>query len=308
MKWKEISLRTTLEAQELIADILERLTGEGVSVDDPSDVRFVVEHEKFWDYIDEKLLKDDSSVFVRGYVEEEKLDKVLSELNGELDKIKSEGFIDVGNLSVTIGEADDEDWFNNWKKYYDVIHIGKIVIVPEWIDYAAKEGEAIVRIRPGAGFGTGEHESTRMCLKFLDGLDVKGRDVVDVGCGSGILSVAAVKCGAKSAYMTDLDENAVKSSRENIELNGVSGECVAECRDLAEGVTGDVVFANITADILIRLSERITKLVRPGGYVILSGIIRSRLHEVIQAYEAAGLTVERIAEDGEWNAVLTRWI
>ena len=299
---------TTCEAQELIADIMENVTGEGVSVADKTDLDYVMDHDKFWDYVDPSALTEDERVTVKGYVKESELDAILLELNARFGEIKSAGFIDAGELTITVGEVDDEDWFNNWKRYYDVIHVGNIAVVPEWIDYEPRDSETVVRIRPGAGFGTGEHESTRMCLMLLDGIDVTGRRVVDVGCGSGILGVAAVMKGASEAYMTDIDENAIKSANENIRLNGVADRCRAVCTDLAEGVEGHVVFANITADILIRLADTVTELVTRGGYIILSGIIKKRLSDVLEAYDRDGITVERVVDLGEWHAVLLRWI
>lgn len=185
------------------------------------------------------------------------------------------------------------------EKYYKPIVTKHVTIVPTWIKYDKKDGERIMRLDPGMAFGTGSHATTRMCLELMD---VDGKDVIDVGCGSGILGIAAKIAGAKSVYMCDIDEQAVEFARKNAELNDV--EATIEKADLLEGdMTADFIFANITADILMRFSKSIGKHLRENGTIVLSGIIDSRLDEVIQCYESAGYEiVERMAID-DWRAL-----
>ena len=200
---------------------------------------------------------------------------------------------------ILLGEIDAADYENEWKKYYNPIKTKNITIVPTWIEYKASEGEKIMRLDPGMAFGTGSHATTRMCLELME---AEGKDVIDVGCGSGILGIAAKICGAKSVYMCDIDEQAVEFATRNAELNKV--DATIEKADLLEGdQQADFIFANITADILMRFSKSIGKHLRQNGTIVLSGIIDTRLDEVIQCYEEAGYEiVERMAMD-DWRAL-----
>ncbi|MDE6302996.1 MAG: 50S ribosomal protein L11 methyltransferase, partial [Clostridia bacterium] len=211
--------------------------------------------------------------------------------------MKEAGGIAYGELIED--EIDAADYENEWKKYYKPIPTRNITVVPTWIKYQAGENERVMRLDPGMAFGTGSHATTRMCLDLLD---VEGKDVIDVGCGSGILGIASKICGAKSVYMCDIDNQAVEFSRKNAELNGVEAEI--ECADLIAGErTADFIIANITADILMRLAGDIGKHLRGDGEIVLSGIIDSRLDEVIKCYNNAGYAiVEQCAMD-DWRAL-----
>ena len=199
---------------------------------------------------------------------------------------------------ILIGDIDAADYENEWKKYYNPIKTKHITIVPTWIDYNASKGEKIMRLDPGMAFGTGSHATTRMCLELMD---VNGKDVIDVGCGSGILGIAAKICGAKSVYMCDIDEQAVEFARQNAALNHV--DAVIERADLLEGDRqADFIFANITADILMRFSKSIGKHLRKGGIIVLSGIIDTREAEVVQCYRDAGYEIIERQSIDDWRA------
>ncbi|NLZ25759.1 MAG: 50S ribosomal protein L11 methyltransferase, partial [Clostridiales bacterium] len=202
-------------------------------------------------------------------------------------------------------DIESEDWENEWKKYYKPIKTKNITVVPGWIDYTPSDGEKIIRLDPGKAFGTGEHATTRMCLELMP--DVKGKKVLDIGCGSGILGISAKLCGADDVYMCDLDPDSVEFSKQNADINGV--ELTVEKADLLEKteLKGDVIFANITADILIRLSEGIIKHLNDGATVILSGIIESREDDVKKAYEKLGLKLMDRMEEGDWRALKYLW-
>lgn len=217
-------------------------------------------------------------------------------LEANLAELKKNG-VQFGEILK--GEIDAADYENEWKKYYNPIKTKNITIVPTWIEYNPEKDEKIMRLDPGMAFGTGSHATTRMCLELMD---VEGKDVIDVGCGSGILGIAAKICGAKSVYMCDIDAQAVEFATKNAELNNVVA--TIEKADLLEGEQqADFIFANITADILMRFSKSIGKHLRENGTIVLSGIIDTRLDEVIQCYQSAGYQiVERMAID-DWRAL-----
>ncbi|MDE5548795.1 MAG: 50S ribosomal protein L11 methyltransferase, partial [Clostridia bacterium] len=181
---------------------------------------------------------------------------------------------------------------------------GRVTIVPEWIDYEAEEGEYIVKIDPGMAFGTGEHESTKMCLNLLQAIGMEGKSVIDVGTGSGILALAAAKLGAIAVDAYDIDDNAVKSAKENCILNGLQDKIVVENANLLDKTAGkfDVVLANITADVLIMLSQSLGDYMKKDGIVIISGIILKRENDVKYAFEKAGFTITERINMGEWVA------
>lgn len=250
-----------------------------------------------WDYIDDSLKIDDKKVFVSGFYDE---GKNLSSLNQKLDLLKANAAVDVGSLETSVSVNRTEDYENVWRQFYTPIEIGeKLVVVPKWLKHS-DNGRNAVYIDPGMAFGTGKHETTSMCLKLLDSTDLQDKTVADMGCGSGILGIAAMKLGAKSCMMNDIDPQAVKAAKENAELNGV--DCTILLGDLKnDGEQFDVIIANITADVLIRLSSVIESMAKKGTTVILSGIINERADDVVKAY-GKFLLKDRI-KDGEWQAL-----
>lgn len=306
MKWYEITLTTTHEGSELFSDILFSAGVSGVSVYDRQDILSLREGGVIWDYIDEKLLENaDERVYVKGIIGEESKNEIIQSIEDNIAEMRKISPFNLGSGEIIVTEIDDEDWRNEWKKYYKPIVTRSVTVVPEWIKYDAKEGERLLWIEPGMAFGTGEHETTKMCLDFLGDIEICGKSVIDVGAGSGILGIAAVLCGAKSAYMCDIDSTAIVTARKNAELNMVTDCCVIELSDLLNKKTkADLIFANITADILIRLSGTIADYLNGGGKIILSGIIHDRLDDVKNAFEKAGLRLVGQERLGEWNALL----
>jgi len=209
-------------------------------------------------------------------------------------------------LEITRRVVEGDDWLEIWRKHFRPLHIGaSVVIVPEWIDYDKEDGEVIIKLDSNMAFGTGEHETTSMCLKLLQDYLKEGDVCIDVGCGSGILGIAAVKLGAKLAYLTDIDDIAVKSAKHNCLNNGVSAKAVVAHSDLLNDaeIKGDIMLANITGEILCRLAPSIPKNLKNGGTLILSGIIESRLDMVIKAFTAQNLKLEKKVKEGEWFAL-----
>lgn len=298
MKYLQVTICTNHEASDLISYLLIEAGSEGTAIKDSKDVAELTKSGVIWDYIDEKLLTEDERVYVSGFFD---VNKDLRELYRSLDQLKTS--FNCGSLEISSTVLDSSDYENEWKKYYKPIEIGKVVIVPKWIK-REKDEHIEVLIDPGMAFGTGSHETTAMCIKLLDGLDLKGKRVCDFGCGSGILGITAVKMGAKRCIMSDIDRQAVQAATENAALNGVSDKVEILCGDLKSEGTFDVVVANITADVLIRLSGIIGGLLNDEGTLIVSGIINSRADEVLSAYGA--LKLEKKIRDGEWQAFAFR--
>lgn len=308
MKFTELTIHTTSEGSELVADVMWRYTNYGVAISDVKDV-IALQNDKvmYWDYIDEALLGD-GDVLVKAFVPEDETDKTLPLIRGDLEELVKNGggFVNFGTLETTKREVEGDDWLEIWKKHFRPIHIGQsVVVVPEWIDYAPEAGEIAVTLDSNMAFGTGEHETTAMCLKLLQEYLKEDSVCIDVGCGSGILGIAAVKLGAKLAYLTDIDDIAVRSARHNALKNGVSDKTVISRSDLLNDseIKGDIMLANITAEILCRLAPSIPKNLKAGGVLILSGIIESRLSTVKEAFGAQGLILEKQLHEGEWFAL-----
>ena len=309
MKFCEYTIHTTSEASELIADVLWRYTNYGVAISDVKDV-IALQNNKamYWDYIDESVLNERSDVLVKAFVPMDEADTTLPKIRADISEMEENGrgAIFFGTLETSRREVEGDDWIEIWKKHFRPLHIGeKIVVCPEWISYEKQPHEQVVKLDSNMAFGTGEHETTSMCIKLLQEYLTPDSVCIDVGCGSGILGISAVKLGAKFAYLTDIDYVAVESAKHNSEINGVSDKVTVAHSNLLDNaeVKGDVMLANITAEILIGLAPSIPKNLKSGGVLILSGIIDSRLDMVISAFTAQGLTLEKKIKEGEWLAL-----
>lgn len=308
MKWTEVTVYTTHECSELVAEILQESGGNGVAMYDRADVISFMKSGKNWDYMDGGVLKDmDEAVLVKGFVPSDCYEEKYSELRDKLTELKvnAEGNILCGSLEIVTKEIDDEDWFNVWKKHYRPIPIGKVIICPEWLEVPITDGVIVVKLDPGMAFGTGEHETTAMCVELLQIENFKEKTVLDVGCGSGILGITAAKLGAKSVILTDIDPVAVKASRQNAVLNGVEEGLVYHCCNLLDHVDikGDILLVNIVADVLIFLSQGILHNMNEGAKIILSGILKTRKDDVTAAYLKLPLKLTREIIKGEWCAL-----
>ncbi len=309
MKFTELTIHTTSEGSELVADVLWRYTNYGVAISDVKDVIALQRNKAmYWDYIDESLTNDCGEALVKAFVALDETENAVPQIRGDLEELKANGgdFVSFGTLECTRRIVEGDDWIEIWKKHFRPLHIGeKIVVCPEWIKYEKQPDEQVVLLDSNMAFGTGEHETTSMCLKLLQEYITPQSVCVDVGCGSGILGISAVKLGAKFAYLTDIDDIAVKSATHNSEINGVSDRIKVVRSDLlgdAE-INADLVFANITAEILCRLAPSVTAHLKRGGTLVLSGIIESRLDMVLDAFSAQGLKLEKQLKEGEWFAL-----
>ena len=317
MKYLELTIHTTTEASEIISDIMWGYTEYGVSICDRADIIALqtAKESTFWDYMDDELEADLTAdkpmdVLVKCYVAEDVAGEVLPMIMKDIwaAKERSGDFIPFGTLEDTKRYVDGDDWIDVWKKHFRPIHLGSIVVVPEWIDYAPTPNEHVVLLDSNMAFGTGEHETTSMCVELMQEYITPDSVCIDVGCGSGILGISAIKLGAAKAYLTDIDPIAVESSLHNSALNGVAEKTVVAHSNLLEDtdVQGDVMMANITGEVLKMLAPSIPKNLKKDGVLILSGIIESRLAMVKEAYEAVGMKVVFEKRKGEWFALVLK--
>ena len=317
MKYVELTLHTTTEASEIISDIMWQYTDYGVTICDRADIIALqtAKESTFWDYMDDELeeglLADKpSDVLVKCYVAEEAAGEVLPAIFRDIAdaKERSAGCIPFGTLEDTKRTVDGDDWIDVWKKHFRPIPLGRIVVVPEWIAYQPKQDERVVLLDSNMAFGTGEHETTSMCVELMQSYITPHSVCIDVGCGSGILGISAIKLGAAKAYLTDIDPIAVESSLHNAKLNGVEAQTVVAHSNLLDdtAVQGDIMMANITGEVLKMLAPSIPKNLKKDGVLILSGIIESRLEMVKAAYQAVGMQVVLEKRKGEWFALVLR--
>ena len=310
MKYKEFTITTTSAAEDLVADIFWNYTDFGVAVCSLRDVIELTENRRdTYDYIDEKLLEGDNDVsFVKGYFPIDSADKDVLKIIKDLDELKerSIGFIDVGSLEIVSRVVDGEDWVEIWRKHFKPIVFSRVTICPEWIKYDGDN--PVVLIGSNTAFGTGEHETTYMCIEFLEKYVKSGDSVTDVGTGSGILGMVAARLGASKVFMTDNDEKAVAAANYNVKLNCLEGVCYPMMANLVEGVNvrSRVVVANITADILAILAGDILNFLSDDGILIMSGILNDRVGFVLDIYGEKGLEKVEQKTVGEWTAVVMK--
>ncbi len=313
MKYTELTVHTTTEASEIIADIMWNYTDFGVTICDKQDIIALQQNKEtqYWDYMDDELTSDkQTDVLVKCYVADDVATGVIRSILSDIQTAKelSCGAFSFGTLEDTKRSVDGDDWIDVWKKHFRPIHLGRIVVVPEWIEYEKQAGEEVVLLDSNMAFGTGEHETTSSCVELMQEYITPDSICIDVGCGSGILGISAIKLGAKKAYLTDIDEIAVISSKHNAELNGVADRTIVAHSNLLDDtdIVGDVMMANITGEILTMLAPSIPKNLKKDGVLILSGIIESRLQMVKTAYENVGMEVVREVRKGEWFALVLK--
>jgi len=306
--WIEMTIITSSEAVEAVSAMLYNTGVEGVSILDPLDLIFRRDHTTDWDYFDETIIDTNSGVVIKGYYKkDEKFEAHLEEIKTGVNNLPKFG-LDKGIGSVTAAKVNEEDWENNWKKYYKPIKVGeKIVIKPIWEEYNKNPDEIIVQLDPGMAFGTGSHETTRMCIKALERYVNASSTVFDIGTGSGILAITAAMLGAKNTIGVDLDPVAVDSAKQNISYNDISNIEILY-GDLMEVVKGkaNIVIANIMADIIIFLTDQVKAFIVEGGYFISSGIILSKKDEVIKKLINSGFKIEEINIEGEWVCIVAK--
>ena len=307
--WIEVRVITKSEALEPVSGIFYSLDCKGVAIEDPEDILGREQGPLTWDFADINVLEHKGKVaVVKAYfAEEDNIEEILGYVNEKLVELKEMG-IDLGEAKVEHEKMYEEDWANTWKKYYKPSKVGeKIVVKPIWEEYEQKEGELVVNLDPGMAFGTGTHETTRMCIQALEKYVKEESTVFDVGCGSGILAIAAAKLGAKLAVGVDLDPVAVESSIENVGYNNLNNIEILH-GNLVEVIDGkaDIVVANILAEIICILTDDVKRVMKDGGVFITSGIIHDRVDMVCEKLEATGFEVIEKNRDGEWNCIVAK--
>jgi ribosomal protein L11 methyltransferase len=306
MKWTEVCIKTTEEAYDAVSEMLNSIGAGGVVIEDPNEIRRQIESPGSLDYADPEFMDSlGTEVTVKAYFNQELSPEELAVLIQEKLKFISQ-FLDTGRGYQGSNQVDDEDWATAWKKYYKPFHISdSVVIKPSWEEYEKQAGELVIEMDPGMAFGTGTHETTRLCSQLLEKYVKKEDTVIDVGCGTGILSIIAVKLGASHAEAIDIDEVAARVSKENCAINGVIDRITVRKGVLAdlEPQKADIVVANIIADVVIGLSGLMPSYLKKDGVLLTSGIIRERRDDVVKAYTGLGFDLLEILEMGEWVAI-----
>ena len=314
MDWMEAVVHTTTMGADIVSDLLMEVGAVGTSIEDRYDVTSSKKEDGMWDMIDEEVLaKMSEDVLVKAYFKNDASVQEIMLLVGEkLSEIKriDMGF-DIGSLVLEHQNVQEQDWAENWKKYYKPFRAGeRLVIKPSWEAYEEKEGDLVLELDPGMAFGTGTHETTFMCMEQLEKYVTPGCKTIDVGCGSGILGLAAAKLGSSDVLAIDLDELAVKVAAENTVKNGLSDKVRVVHGDLLEKADemADVIVANIIADVICFLCGPAKKHLLPGGTFICSGIIREREQDVQDALAAAGYVVCNRLDKGSWVCLAAKAI
>ncbi len=313
MKWEKYTIKTTTEAEDYISSALADLGVEGVQIED--NIPLSPEDQKKL-YIDilPALPPDEGIAFVSFFLEEgaSTTEELLANVREELERLRA--FVDVGEGTISRGETEDKDWIDNWKQYFKAFSIDDIYIKPTWEDQPF-EGDyrCVIEIDPGTTFGTGKHETTQLCIRQLRKFMKPGAAVLDVGCGSGILSIVSLKLGAGVVNGTDVDPICMEAVKENMEVNHLAekmgrfyqGDLTTD-QKLQEQVGAecyDIVVANILADIIIPLAPALFGRLKKSGFCITSGIIDFKEHEVTEALKAAGFTIVETTRQGEWVSI-----
>ena len=306
MEWLEAVVHTTTMGADIVSEVLMNAGAVGTSIEDRYDVTSSKKEDGMWDMIDEEVLaKMSEDVLVKAYFKNDaSVQETLLLVGEKLAGLKrfDMGF-DIGSLTLDHQNVQEQDWAENWKKYYKPFRAGeRLVIKPSWEAYEEKEGDLVLELDPGMAFGTGTHETTFMCMEQLEKYVTPGCKTIDVGCGSGILGLAAAKLGSEDVLAIDLDELAVKVAAENTVKNGLADKVRVVHGDLLEKADemADVIVANIIADVICFLCGPAKKHLLPGGVFICSGIIREREEDVQKALAEAGYTVCNRLAKGEW--------
>ena len=315
MKWNKFRLKTTTEAEEIVCSMLMDLGIQGVEIEDRIPMTQAEKEQMFVDILPESGV-DDGTAYVSFYLEEEEdKESVLSKVREELEQIRA--YTDAGEGTIEESQTEDVDWVNNWKQYFHQFCVDDILIIPSWEEVKPEdEGKLTIHIDPGTAFGTGMHETTQLCIRQIRKYVKPDDRILDVGCGSGILGMLALKFGAGYSVGTDLDPCAIDATHENMEVNGIdrsryevmTGNIISE-EDVQEKVgrgVYDIVVANILAEVLVPLTPVAAECLKPGGIYITSGIIEEKEPVVVEAVKKAGLEVLEVNHQGEWVSVTAR--
>lgn len=320
MKWMEVTVFTTEQGLDAVCARLDMLGINQVMIEQGRDSieEFLRNTARYWDYADMDALVASEEPCVKAYIADVADNRAtVKAIEESFDELKRMDVgIDLGSLNIVVRLTDDEDWENNWKIYYKPLEIGeRLLIRPSW-EQAKDTGRTVLSLDPGMAFGTGSHHTTRMCLEFLEKTVKDGDDMIDLGCGSGILSIGALLLGAKQALAVDIDPIAEKIAYENAAMNDIYndrytvliGDVLSDTalQDRLCEQKYDVVAANIVASVIIELTKMVPRIIKPEGVYIMSGIIGDRLDEVLAALDENGFEVLEVREGDDWRAVMAR--
>ncbi|MDE6957822.1 MAG: 50S ribosomal protein L11 methyltransferase [Lachnospiraceae bacterium] len=315
MKWNKFRLKTTTEAEDIVSSMLMDLGIQGIEIEDKIPLTQSDKEQMFVDILPE-IDVDDGVAYISFYLEEEDdKEKILADVKAELEEMRS--YVNVGVCEIEESQTEDVDWVNNWKQYFHQFYVDDVLIIPSWEEVKPEdEDKMIIHIDPGTAFGTGMHETTQLCIRQIRKYVTPQTEILDVGCGSGILGMLALKFGAAHSVGTDLDPCAIDATHENMEVNGINREQyevmignIIDDKTVQDRVgyeKYDIVAANILADVLVPLTPVILNQLKQGGIYITSGIIEEKETVVVEAVKAAGLEVLEINHQGEWVSVTAR--
>ena len=315
MKWNKFTLKTLTEVEDIVISTLAEAGGEGVEIEDKVPLTESDKKQMFVDILPDGPT-DDGIAYLSFYLEEsEDKEALLQRVREELEDLRR--FVDIGEGTIVESQTEDKDWINNWKQYFHQFYVDDILIIPSWEEVRKEdEDKMIIHIDPGTAFGTGMHETTQLCMRQLKKYVTEETELLDVGTGSGILSIVALKLGAKHAVGTDLDPCAISATEENLEANEIApgsmdvliGNIIDDkaVQDQVGYEKYDIVAANILADVLVPLTPVILNQMKKGGIYITSGIIDEKEEVVVEAVKKAGLEVLEVTHQGEWVSVTAR--
>lgn len=316
MKWSKFTLSTTTKAVDLVSNLLDEIGIEGIEIEDHIPLTEAETKGMFIDILPD-LGPDDGTAKVSFYLEDvSELPRIMKEIEDGLEELSQ--FVDVGDRTIEDSETEDKDWINNWKQYFKPFTVDNLLIKPTWEDIPeGYEDKLLIQIDPGTAFGTGQHETTQLCIRQLIHYVEKGAKILDVGTGSGILGITALKLGAQTVFGTDLDENAISAVRENLQANGITtdkfqviqGNIIddKEIQTLAGTNCYDIAVANILAPVIILLQRQIPAHLKKGGIFIASGIINTKEKDVKEALSVnKELEIIETTYQGEWVSITAR--
>ena len=315
MKWNKFRLKTTTESEDIVSSMLMDLGIQGIEIEDKIPLTQSDKEQMFVDILPE-IEADDGVAYISFYLEEdEDKEEVLANVKKELEEMRA--YTNVGACTIEESQTEDVDWVNNWKQYFHQFYVDDVLIIPSWEEVKPEDEEKmIIHIDPGTAFGTGMHETTQLCIRQIRKYVTPDTTILDVGCGSGILGMLALKFGAKYSVGTDLDPCAIDATYENMEVNGITkdqyevmiGNIIddKEVQDKVGYEKYDIVVANILADVLVPLTPVILHQLKTGGMYITSGIIDAKEETVVEAVKEAGLEVLEVTYQGEWVSVTAR--
>ena len=315
MKWNKITLEIREEVEDIVISTLADIGLEGAEIQDKQPLSEQDKKQMFVDILPD-MPEDDGVAYLNFYLDEdEDVNAMLEKVKAELEELRM--FVDIGSGMITLSQTEDKDWINNWKQYFKQFYVDDILIIPSWEEVKEEDKDRmIIHIDPGTAFGTGMHETTQLCIRQLKKYVTSETELLDVGTGSGILSIVALKLGAKHAVGTDLDPCAVPAVEENKEANEIPVEAFdmmigniiddKEVQDTVGYEKYDIITANILADVLVPLTPVIVNQMKKGAYYITSGILDVKEEVVVKAVKDAGLQLVEVTHQGEWVSVTAR--